>query len=351
MRYTADGCICSAGVYGVGVARPPRGVLFIWYLLQLFIAPLQQYLLFSRSCPESRSTQPKQNFRKVWKPSSRRSMPARWLRLTVLSIMPTILTTLYSQDDASRITGVVVCPFEIVGEQALHEVLHKPLSFYQTYSHHWLQQPIAQSETDRFKPLTVPYECVPEGGDRGPACEGCQDLNATYYECFHIRVPQKISECADNWCIEVKLIAKDCFVRSVGTEPNRCRVLKISTEQGAPPAITHTIKYSGRHGTSGWCRTESLRGPHAFVFYGCPDCQADRVRMWCNPDTQSKDRCKRGRAVPPTDLPQDQDNPITTDYGFVCANDDCTPRTNNPEQPREQQPGQSVDQPTVGRSR
>ncbi len=281
MKHTAGGCICSAGAYSVGVARPPRGVLFTWYLLQLFIAPLQQYLLFSRSCPESRSTQPKQNFRKVWKPSLRRSMPARWIRLTVLSIMPTILTTLYSQDDARRITGVVVCPFEIVGEQALHEVLHKPLSFYQKYSHHWLEQPIAQSETDRFKPLTVPYECVPEGGDRGPACEGCRDLNATYYECFHIRVPERISECADNWCIEVKLTAKDCFVRRVGTEPNRCRVLKISTQQGAPAAITHTIKYSGRHNVSGWCETESLSGPHAFVFYGCPNCQTDSLRMWC----------------------------------------------------------------------
>jgi hypothetical protein len=125
----------------------------------------------------------------------------------------------------------------------------------------------------------------------------------------------------------------------VGTEPNRCRVLKISTQQGAPAAITHTIKYSGRHNVSGWCETESLRGPHAFVFYGCPDCQADRLRMWCTPKKESINNCKEGKLVPRDDLPQE--NPITTDYGFVCANDDCTPRTNNPEQPREEQPGQS----------
>jgi len=353
MKHTAGGCICGAEVYDIGIARLLRSTFFTRYLLRLFIAVLQQYPLFSRSCLEMRLTQSKRSSRKVWKPPLHRSLPTRWLRLAMLSIMPTITTILYSQDSVSRIMGVVVCPFEIVGEQALQKVLHEPLSFYQMYSNYWLQQPIAQPETDHFLPLLVPPECAPEGGDRGPVCEGCRDVNAPiYYECFHYRVPEKISECADNWCIEVQLRLKSCFVRHAGTEPNRCRVLRMSTSQGAPPAITHTIKYSGRHGTSGWCRTESLNGPMAVAFYGCPDCLAERFRMWCDPDKESENRCRDGRPVPPTDLPPEQENPITSNFGYVCANDDCTPRTNDPQQPQERQLEQPVGyQPTAGRSK
>jgi|FaiFalDrversion3_1042247.scaffolds.fasta_scaffold05168_2 hypothetical protein len=253
----------------------------------------------------------------------------RWQKLVLVSVMSAILTALHSQDGAIGATSVVVCPLEISGVEALQQALYRPLEFYQTYQHHWLQQPIGAA-------ITLPPACTPEDNSRGPACEGCKDVSITYYECFHLRTPvERAEDCADNWCIIVDLKLKTCYARPAGTEPDRCRVLRRRTSEGAPPEVTHTVKYWRRHGES-WCRlTSNLRGPTAIVHYGCPICDEEvmRQRIWCPADKQSIEKCKQGQLVPKDLL--GQENPIRSEYGFVCANDDCTPRR-EPDQPREQ---------------
>lgn len=247
---------------------------------------------------------------------NRRCLLSRFRALYVsttsaLAIALTIAS--YSQGDM-----VVVCPFEIQGNSALRQVIYDPQEFYQMYRNYWLVLPAGVE-------MMLPPACAPEDNDRGPACEGCKDFNKTYYECFHIRDPEQISDCADNWCIIVDLKLKTCYVRPAGTEPNRCRVLRRSKNEGASPAVTHTVKYWRRHGES-WCRATGVRGPWAIVHYGCPECdKVERQRIWCPANEESIRKCNEGPLVPKEVL--GQPNPITSDYGFVCANDNCTPST------------------------
>ncbi len=244
--------------------------------------------------------------------------------LTVVVCYFTIASLVSAQESGGM---MVICPLTVHGRSHFEQLLHSPTQFYEHNQGRWVYVP-SNALSLRENELPIPTECQPPAGY---LCYGCRDVVFTYYECFHLRQPERRDDCGDNWCIVVELNLKTCFTgRDAGLV--KCLVERVEDRAEyerrcgvrASPGRRHTVKFYGSHSNS-WCRTREGDAHHeqVRVWWKCPDCsRVDRLRLWCLADERSESKCRQGRLVPSEIL--GQENPIEDRFGFICTNEDCS---------------------------